>query len=291
MALKPLSSTETVAGVSEQELRWSQWWLDHRETVVKAGFGIFILADVILVGIGAWGFADWLAFGGIKEEQAIRQMTAANYAQFPGISLEELSVGAPIALQGSSGKIDILVPVENRNTRFWATVQYRLVVGGKELPIRSAFVLPGQATYLSELGASTENGTGVELKVEKRVWHRALTSGGLDQQDFAATRLNIKATDVVFKPADPAATSPVSSAAFTLENQSAFSYYDVGVRALLYRGDAIVGVNEVQIDGLSAGAKRPMEIFWYQSLPQVTRAEIVPVINIYDPNVYRRPGA
>jgi len=281
----------SIGGVSEKELRWSQWWVDHRDQVRKAGIGVFVAFDAILMCVGLWGFIDWLALGGVKEEQAIRQMTSSSYGRSEGISLEEVQVGAPIVLPAGTGKIDILVPVENHNQRFWAELQYRLVVGGTELPLRTAFVLPGQAKYLAELAASTENGSSVEVKVEKRIWHRATTVGDLDQQAFADTRLNIQGENAVFKPSDPLATSPSSSAAFTLANHTAFSYYDVGILVLLYRGDAIVGVNEVQVDQLTAGERKPMEIFWYQTLPQVTKVEVVPDINIYDPGVYRKPGA
>lgn len=280
----------SVGGVTEKELRWSQWWVDHRDQVRKAAIAAFAVFDAVLIGVGAWGFVDWLALGGVKEEQAIRQMTSASYGQFPGIGLEEVQVGAPIVLPAGAGKIDILVPVENHNANFWAELQYRMVVGGAELPLRTAFVLPGQAKYVTELSASTENGSSVEIKIEKRLWHRAVTVGGLDQQAFADTRLNIQGENAVFNPSDPLATSPSSSAAFTLANHTAFSYYDVGVTVLLYRNDAIVGVNAIGIDRLLAGDRKPMEIFWYQPLPQVTRVEVVPDINIYDPNVYRAPG-
>lgn len=288
---KQLADYESVGGISGKTLRWSQWWLDHREQVGKIAIGLFVVFDAVLLGIGAWGFTDWLALGGINEEQAIRQMTSNGYGQFPALALEEVQVDAPIVLPASAGKIDILVPVENHNANFWAELQYRLVVGGTELPLRTAFVLPGQAKYLAELSASTDNGSSVDVKVEHRAWHRAVTLGGLDQQTFAATRLDIQGENAVFKPSDPQATSPSSSVAFTLANHTAFSYYDVGVMVLLYRSDAIVGVNEIKVDHLLSGERKPMEIFWYQPLPQVTRADVIPDINIYDPNVYKKPGA
>lgn len=291
MADKQLGEYESVGGVSGQQLRLSQWWLDHRDQVRKTLIGVFAAFDATLIGIGAWGFTDWLALGGIREERAIRQMTGASYGQFPATVLEEVQIGAPIVLPADTGKVDILTSVENRNANFWAELQYRLVVGGAELPLRAAFVLPGQAKYLVELSASTADGSTAEVRVERRIWHRVVTAGGLDPRSFADTRLNIQGENAVYTPSDPLATSPSSSAAFTLANHTAFSFYDVGVLVLLYRGDAIVSVNRIQVDQLPAGARKPVEIFWYQSLPQVTKVEVVPDINIYDPGVYRKPGA
>lgn len=280
----------SVGGVTESELRWSEWWVNHREQVRKVGIGIFVAFDVVFVLIGLWGFTDWLALGGLKEEQAIRQMTGPNYARFGGIGLEEVQVGAPFVLPGASGKVDILAPIENRNERFWAEVEYRFVVGGIEQPSLVTFVLPGQAKYLTYLGAPAESGGSVELKIESRLWHRAGTFGAESQQALYDTRLNIVAENPVFTPADPLATTPTSSAKFTLANHTAFGYYDVDLLVLLYRGDAIVGVNKIRVDRLQAGENKPMEIFWYQILPQVTRVEAVPDINVYDESVYRAVG-
>ena len=282
-------STETIGGVSGKELRWSQWWVDHREQVRKAGLGAFIVLDALLIGIGAWGFIDWLAVGGVREEQGIRQLTSPEYGRFPPLALEEIEVGAPIVLSGGVGKIDILAPVENRNATFWAELEYRFVVGGMELPSRKAFVLPGQAKYLSELGADSGSGASVELKIEKRIWRRADLRGARSAEAFAEERLNIRGENPVFRPSDTQATSPVSSAKFTLANDSAYGYYDIDVLALLYRGETIVGANAIRVDRLEAGERRPVELFWYQTLPQVTKVETRADVNIYDPDAYRSP--
>jgi len=280
----------SIGGVTESELRWSDWWVNHRDQVRKVGIGLFVAADVLLLGIGVWGFADWLALGGVKEEAAIRQMTGRNYGNFGGVGLEEIQVGAPFVLSGGSGKADILAPIENRNPRFWAEVEYHFTIGGIEQPSFTTFVLPGQAKYLVLLGAPADGGSGIELNVDRRAWHRAGTFGADSLQSLYDTRLDIRGENAVFVPSDPLATTPVSSAKFTLANHTAFGYYDVDLLVLLYRGDAIVGVNKLRVDRLPAGEKRPMEMFWYQLLPQVSRVEVVPDINIYDESVYRSPA-
>lgn len=280
---------ESAGAATEKELRWSQWWVDHREQVKKTGIGLFVAADMLLVAFGFWGFTDWLAFGGLREEQMIRQMTSSEYGRFASRALEEIQVGAPIVLSGGVGKIDILAPVENRNERYWAEIEYRYLVGGTELPVRKTFVLPGQTKYLSELGAPSGSGTSVEFRIEKRVWHRVDLQGAANAAAFAEARLNIRAENPSYVPSDPLATAPSSSARFTLVNGSAFGYYDVNLLVLLYRGDTVVGANQAKVETLAAGEKKSMEIFWYQLLPQVTKVEVVPDINIYDPYAYRSP--
>jgi hypothetical protein len=279
-----------VGGVSESQLHWSEWWVNHREQVRKFGIGVFVFVDVILLGIGIWGFVDWLALGGLREENAIRQMTGQNYGRFGGVGLEEVQIGAPFILPGGTGKVDILATIENRNQSFWAEIEYSYIVGGVEQPSLTTFVLPGQVKYLVHLGAPAESGSSVELKIDRRVWHRAGMFGAESLQALYDTRLDIRGENPIFVPSDPLATTPVSSAKFTLANHTAFGYYDVDLLVLLYRADTVVGVNKVRADRLEAGEKKPMEIFWYQLLPQVSRVEVIPDINIYDESVYRSPA-
>lgn len=279
-----------VGGVTDSTLHWSEWWVEHREGIRKLGVGLFVALDVLLLGVGVWGLTDWLAIGGLKEEQAIRQMTGANYGRFGGVALEEVRLGAPFVLPGGSGKIDILAPIENPNGTFWAEVEYRFVVGGTEQPSLKTFVLPGQTKYLVHLGAPADGGSGIDLKIERRLWHRAGTFGADSVQALYDTRLAIQAENPVFTPADSLATTPVASAKFTLANQTAFGYYDVDLLVLLYRGDTVVGANKVRAGSLDAGERKPMELFWYQTLPQVSRVEVVPDINIYDESIYQAVG-
>lgn len=279
-----------IGGITDSELRRSEWWVEHRDQVRKTAIGVFVAIDAILLGFGLWGFADWLALGGLKEEQAIRQMTGARYGSFAGVGLQEVQVGAPFVLPGGTGKIDILAPIENRNERFWAEVAYHFVIGGVAQPTLETFVLPGQVKYLTHLGAPSDGGGSVELAIERRLWHRAGTFGASTLQDLYDTRLDIRAENPIYVPSDPLATTPVSSAKFTLANRTAFGYYDIDLLVLLYRGDSVVGVNKLRVDRLAAGERREVELFWYQTLPQVSRVEVVPDINVYDESVYRSVG-
>lgn len=277
-------------GPSEKELRWSYWWVMNREKAGKIAIAAFIVFDAVLVLFGAWGFIDWLAVGGIDEERAMRQFASGSYVSLGGTrAVDELRIGAPIVLQGGRGKLDALVTVENSNLLYWAEVEYRFVAGGRELPLRETFVLPGQAKYLAELGIPAEAGGSVELSVVRRAWHRIETFGAEDYASLRDTRLNFEVLNAKFTPADPLATAPVSVSSFVLRNGTAFGYYDVDLLVLLYRGDAVVGVTKASLDRILPGERRPMDIFWYQTLPQVTRVEVLPDINIFDPGVYRAP--
>lgn len=291
---KNFGGVELPNALSEKDLRRSYWWVTHRERVTKIAFGLFIALDVLLVGYGAWGFIDWLAVSGAGEDRAIRQMTLPAYGKFGGIGeVRELRFEEPAVFTVPGGRYDIIALVQNENPRHWAELTYRFSVGGEETPERTAFVLPGQAKYLTELGykkEASEAGAGsVELKVLRRAWSRIDAHEIPDYESFAAKRLALEVVNPAFFPAIPGTSVPVSRTTFTLANRSAFSYYDIDVLVLLYRGEAVVAANKIRVNRLRAGESRPTELFWYQPLPQVTRVEVVPDINILDPDVYKAP--
>lgn len=290
MSDKDLNSVDLPEGFTGSELKWSLWWIDHKDTVKRIGVTLFIVFDVILISIGAWGIFDWLALGGVNEERAIRQLTSPGYAQLGfGAPAREVRFDAPIVLSLPDSRYDVIIPVQNENADFWVELEYRVVIGGEETPPRRDFVLPGQSKFLTELGVRREGSPGsVELRVEKREWHRIDAHEISNYQAFADARLNIEAVNPVFTPAVGEEGSKTS---FGLRNRSAFSYYDVGLLVLLYRGDTLVGVNKVRFDELRAGAAEDVELFWFQTIPQVTRTEVVPDINILDPDAYQPPGS
>ncbi len=290
---KNFGGVELPNSLSEKELRWSYWWVTHRDRLTKIGVGLFIALDVLLVGYGAYGFLDWLALSGAAEDRAIRQLTSPAYGKFGGLGeARELRFEEPIVFSVPGDRFDVIALAQNDNPRYWAELTYRFSVGGELTPERKAFLLPGQAKYLSELGFKKEEGGGsgsVELNVLRRVWHRLDAHEVPDYEVYAAKRLALEALNPAFFPASSGASVPVSRTTFTLANRSAFSYYDIDVLVLLYRGDAVVGANKVRVSRLRAGESRPTELFWYQSLPQVTRTEVIPDINILDPNAYKAP--
>lgn len=287
---KGLEEVDLPEGFSGQELRWSLWWIDNRDKLKKLGIIAFIALDALLISIGAWGFLDWLAIGGISEERAIRQLTSPTYAQLGGkIDLREVTFGTPIVLSLPDSKYDIIIPVENHNPRYWVELSYRVVIGGEESPLRETFVLPGQSKLLAELGLERRAGPGqVELKVEERSWHRVDAHEVPDLETWSESRLAIEMSDAEFVAAPTGEKGGVSR--FTLSNDTAFSYYDGEVLVFLYRGSALVGANKVRLDQLLSNDSRDMEIYWYQPLPQITRTEVQFDVNIFDPDVYRPVG-
>jgi hypothetical protein len=277
-------------GFSEKELRLSYWWVTRGAKVKKILVGLFIAVDAVLLGFGLWGLFDWLVLGGLDEARQIRILTSPAYGVArTGEVVRELQFGTPTVFQLRDGRHDVVFPVENVNPRHWAELTYRAVLGGEESGARTAFILPGETKFLTALGLDVKGGGAVDIKVERRDWRRVDAHAVGDYAEFAERRLDIQALNPAYEPpsGEPGGAGRTT---FTLANMTAFGYRDVDVTVLLYRGDALVGVNAVRLDRLEAGARRRMELFWFQDIPQVTRTEVQAGVNILDEDAYLAPG-
>ena len=289
MTDKDFSNVDLPEGFSGSELKASMWWVENKGKVRGIALGAFIVFDAVLLLVGLWGLFDWLAGGGIREERDIRRLTSANYLQVGAQApIREVKFNSPIVLALPNSRYDVLVPVENENPGHWLALGYRIVIGGEETPLRYAFVLPGQSKFISELAVERSGSPGsVELKVESRKWNRVDAHMVDDFERFAENRLRFGVGEPTFTPPPPGETTGGVSR-FMLSNDTAFTYLDADLLVLLYRGDALVGVNRVTLDRLGAGEDRNVELFWFQPLPQVTRTDVMVDVNILDPGVYER---
>lgn len=276
-------------GYSGAELKAASWWLDHKHQVKRAAIGSFVALDVLLIAAGAWGIFDWLALGGVNEERAMRQLTSPAYAQLGGLAApREIAFGTPIVLTLDNERYDVVVRAENPNSSYWAELEYAVTVGGQETPLMRDFLLPGQAKFLTALGVRRASAPGrVELRVSRRDWRLVDRHETGDYADYAARRLAFQLSEPSFVPGGG---NEPSRTAFTVRNASAFGYRRPAFLILLYRGDAIVGADRVVLEALRAGETRPVELFWFQPLPQVTRTEVLVDVNILDRDAYLAPG-
>ena len=287
-------NVELPEGFSEKELRMSSWWVEHRERIRTMALVVFGIIDAIFIIRGLWGITDWLLISGAKESRNVRLIASSAYAQAPQISpVQEIKTDSPLVFTGTSNHYDIVNAVTNPNDWYLVTFQYQFDLGnGNFTPLHNGFIMPGETKRIVELGVKSDASLGsVQMKILKRSFQHIDRHSISDVSAFEAAHLNMPALDSKFIAATPGATLPTSETTFTLVNQTAFSYYDVPFNVFVYRGDALIGASRVVFNTFKAGDKKPVDLFWYQTLNNVTRIEAVPDLNIFDPNVYKTPGA
>jgi len=190
-------------------------------------------------------------------------------------------------LLAGEGRYDLVARLKNLNNN-WAVLSfdYKFVVNGAETETQTGWMLPGEEKYITDLAVtSTQAIRSFNIDFSNITWRRIT-----DYEEFASTRLGIEIEDVEFIAPQPATEGKpslsISRVSFTANNRSAFSFWQVDFVVVLLRGTRVVGVNQITLDQLISGQRRPVEVSWFEQLPQVNSVIVEPHINILDPSVF-----
>lgn len=301
----PFGSSGYNAGIMENGLlkeqeaedqrydRVSSWWVNNRENVKRAGYGLFIALDAVLLCVAAWAFTDGFFVSYQKERLAVAEMVAYGQADLHARSQAEtaqaLEPGDAVVLSGEGNTSDVYAPLTNPNKDWWAEFSYVFIADGVSTKPQQGFILPNQAGKpLIALGTTELKGVrAVSISLENIVWHRVDRHVTGEPDAWAKTRLALTVKDAAFKTDVPFGGKTIGQAAFTVINDSSYSYYRPSFVVLLRRGASVVGLNRTTIDALDTGASRDVAISWFGALPAVGSVEVIPDINIFDTNAYK----
>jgi hypothetical protein len=291
MAFDPTRESQ----LSEDKLKWGYWWVLHKVQVRKVFTVFMAVLSTILVGYAGFGFFDWFFGSGVRERAQIAALTVSqtDFGAFRDANAPRpLAIEDAQMLQVGEGSYDLFAGISNQNVRWWAEIDYQFLASGVEIKPGKAYLLPGEIKFLRSLGVKSEAGPGSpRLEVTSILWHRVDPHAVKpDYAAWARERLDFAVTDVKFTPPDPADPIAVSRATFTVKNNTAFSYWNVGFFVVLFDGSRIGAVNFVTISELRSGQQRQVDASWFTDLPGVSRVEVTPEVNIFDVRSYIPPG-
>jgi hypothetical protein len=79
---------------------------------------------------------------------------------------------------------------------------------------------------------------------------------------------------------------PVNTLSFNINNRTAYSFREAPLQIILYSGSEVIYVKDYTINNFYSKERKDITISLIGSLPNVTRIDIVPEINILDPETY-----
>ena len=168
---------------------------------------------------------------------------------------------------------------------------YRFTGPGFDDEYKRGYLLPSDTKYLYSLGVEAESKPPAALEVANVMMHRVDNHVVRpDYRTWATERLNFLIEDIKFIEPDKDSPIPISRASFIITNDTAFGYVSVPFFVTLLSGNRVVGVNRVVISDLRAGEMREVIASWFNDLPNVTRVEVKPEVNIFNDLVYLKPG-
>lgn len=275
----------------QKQYRFSRWWIEHRDRLRRLAVLAFAVVDGIVLFVAGWPFVDAYLVSYADETRAVLEMAAYGQADLHAYTVanaaQPLREGGVSVLPSAEGKYDLYAVVTNPNDDWWAEFSYAFSTSAGEVSAARAYVLPGAEMPLVAYGvASAVSPRSTSLSMTDIVWHRVdhHVTGAFDA--WISDRLNFEISEATFAPIDLDG-KPVSRAAFTVTNATAYGYYEPVFLIRLLRGSTVVGVTATTLSDIDAGETSEVAVNWIGTVPSANKVEVVAVVNPFDIDAYK----
>jgi hypothetical protein len=195
--------------------------------------------------------------------------------------------------EGTDGRYDMVVPIENPNEDWYAEFTYRFNFSGEQTPLRSGYALPHVPAYLAEYGYAPEKAGGrtAALTVDSIRWMRVDPDVvGASYADWLDERSSFSIEDIAYRSDVKVGNKNVGRTSFVFKNPTAFGYWSIGLHILLFRGGSPVAATYVTLRDVKPGESRNVDVDWFDNITSVTETQITPDVNYFDDSVYLPPS-
>ena len=272
--------------------RLSLWWVEHRAFLRRLGIILLATFDAVLLLFGAWHLLDAFAVSYDAEQNAVLRMVAYGQSDLRAYSVahaaDDLEQGDGRVISIGNGRYDFYTTITNPNDDWWAEFEYAFSLGDASTDVQTGFILPSQEKPIAELAVESVSPIqSAALQLQNVRWHRVDHHTVPDYSTWSSDRLNFLLSASSFENETRFDGETFGRTTFTIKNDTAFSYYDVGLYVLLLRGNSVVGVNRTSLSSLESGVEEEVTVNWFGTLPSVSEVQIVPELNIFDLEVYK----
>ncbi len=274
--------------------RFSLWWVEHRASLRRIAYGLFLLLDLIFFLFVGWTFLDSFGVSFARDEREVAKLAVYGQQDLHAYTLANraadlLSETIRVFPLGN-GRYDFYTELGNPNEDWWVEFDYRFLYESERTPVAKGFLLPGQTKPMIALAVNAQRSiSDAQLEVTNVSWHRVNRHVIPDYQAWEQDRLDIQILNPSFAQESGFKNDTFGRTTFTVRNQTAFSYVDVSFYVLLKRGAAVVGINRATVAFLGAGEEEQITLNWFGILPSVSSVEVIPDVHLFQPDVYQLP--
>ena len=271
----------------EKQLKLAYWFASH-----KLQFKQYFLVLLVMVNVILWILVIlYLVFffvnlGKHKLVLELLPQNTVEYAQYHETTEpNEIQTIQSYAIKGVDDGVDMVFELKNPNKDWYASFTYRIIGTNFTSEQFTSFLLPDEQQFIMHLALKdAQQVSSVSLNFDDIQWKRVK-----DYEEYALNRYRFEVSDPIeFIPSTTTSAGivPVSKAMFSVVNRSAFSFWEVPLTIVAYRGSQIVSVNMVTLDQLMSGEERDVTVTWFESMTGVNRIYVQPHIDILDEGVY-----
>lgn len=271
---------------TDDELKWSYWFVTHRILLLKLVFFFLVFVNVVLGGIFIWKMIDMYVLKGNAYTNGLNTLmtTTANIGNLQPqgeASISEIQILDSQALPSLDNRFDVFALLGNANTKYHANFEYRFVGAQDTTPWKKGFLLPNESRYVYELFfKSTGDMSGSVVEFRNLKWNKFL-----EYDKFASTHLRMNIQEPTFVPAD--GEQGGNKVTFKVTNESSYSYRKVGFFVALYLGTQIQAVNHIVLSNVGANESFDVEVPFYD-VSNASTIEVLPEVDILNESIYQK---
>lgn len=277
--------------VTNWKIKLSYWYISNKLLLRQVLAGLLIALSVVLYGFSLYYGLLILVVENREYQQNITNLSydLIDYDYFREANKPyDILIDGFDAINLGGGRYDFVAKIKNPNENHVATkATFELIVGGELVDTTETFVYPGEEKYVAFFGVELDRFVSPVVSLKNVAWKRVH-----DFESYATPRLNFEINNTEFLNARDSGIKgelSISTLSFDVKNNTAFSYWNVGVYMVLLNDQRAVAANYVSLDNFLSGETRNVEVRFYESIPSVSVVEVLPEIEILEDSSYILP--
>ncbi|MFH1611498.1 MAG: hypothetical protein ABIA83_02770 [Patescibacteria group bacterium] len=281
-------NTETNFQEAQKEFKREVAINTARPIIYKVAIALFIIFDVVLVGLLIFVTVGYLVLGQFND----RTSTAELVQNLSSIHLSAQSKSASslliedVSVVSAGDAYDFVVELRNQNTDWFAKFDYVFSSSAGETEVYHGFILPQETrSFISLSQEFSSQPHSVEFVVSNLQWSRIDGHEISDVKAWYLQHSNFVVSDATHGTIKVGNKNVVSST-FTIQNNTPFSYWSAPFILLLKRNGVVVGINQFSVAGFENNETRSIQVNWFGDAPSSGDLVILPAIDYLDNDVY-----
>lgn len=278
-----LKKYDDPTGLAAKNLNYGLWLANNRSLLYKILIIILVSISSGFILYAGYNYFYFFTFG--AEQAAILNQDTS------GVNLADYRLqNNPLDLQLGSAKVissnvgsDFIANIKNPNEKQFASFDFCFISGENKI-CGSSFILPNEEKDVLVINNPIKLATGqVKIELSNIRWQKLKAGEIPDWNVFKKDHLNLSISEPKFSTYD----NGVSHLEFTIDNQSAYGYFEVPLNIIDSRGNEIVAINRYILKDLSSREKKTITLSWPEASNLGGSIKIIPDLNLVDTSIYK----
>lgn len=266
----------TMFDINTSWLKLSYFTLTHKEDFRK-WYIIVLLALAVFMSVFVITNTVLYFIGGPLNSRLVLGMVedTVDYAGIRARSVPtHIAVPETFVIPAGESRLDLVAPVTNPNSDWFATVTYSTSLSGRNADPLHVVINPQSEGYLTAFGLTGSDQSNAQMIIERIDWQRVDHRQPPPEINFRVDNINYSILT--------AAGTTVHQITADITNASFTSFFEVPFIVLLYRGDQIVGVQYTDVAPFDVSSTQSISVKLGNVAGTVTGTKIAPVLNLLD---------